>query len=131
LINRFLKEVVKDGNAAYGEEEVRKYLRYGAVDTLLISEDIRLERVRYRCPICGREKEITVKEKVERDVFCEKDNVKMEEVERMDVVLELAELAEESGAKVEFISGDSEEGAMLKNAFGGIAAILRFKPEGW
>ncbi len=131
LMNRFLKEVVKDGNAAYGEKEVRKYLNYGAVDTLLLSEDLRLERVKYRCPICGKEKEVTLRENVEKDVFCEKDNVKMEVVERKDVILELAELAEESGAKVEFISGDSEEGAMLKNAFGGIAAILRFKPEGW
>uniref|UniRef100_A0A7C3YN73 Peptide chain release factor subunit 1 n=1 Tax=Geoglobus ahangari TaxID=113653 RepID=A0A7C3YN73_9EURY len=131
LINRFLKEVVKDGNAAYGEEEVRKYLKYGAVDTLLISEDLRLDRVKYRCPVCGQKKEITVKENTERDVFCEKDNVKMEEIERRDIILELTELAEQSGAKVEFVSGDSEEGAMLKNAFSGIAAILRFKPEGW
>ena len=74
---------------------------------------------------------MTIKENTTRDMVCEKDNVKMEEVERRDVILELAELAEAGGAKVEFISSDSEEGAMLKNAFGGIAAILRFKPEGW
>lgn len=131
LLNRFLKEVVKDGNSAYGEEEVRRYLSLGAVDTLLISEDLRYERVRLRCPVCGEEKEITIKENTDRDVFCEKDNVKMEEVDRKDIILELAELAEQSGAKVEFISGESEEGAMLKNAFGGIAAILRYRPEGW
>ncbi|WP_457591308.1 peptide chain release factor aRF-1 [Geoglobus sp.] len=131
IMNRFLKEVVKDGAAAYGEEEVRKYLSMGAVDTLLISEDLRHERVRYRCPVCGEEREVTVKENTGREMVCEKDGVKMEEVERKDVILELAELAEASGSKVEFISSDSEEGAMLKNAFGGIAAILRFKPEGW
>ncbi len=130
IMNRFLKEVVKDGAAAYGEE-VRKYLSMGAVDTLLISEDLRYERVRYRCPVCGEEREVTVKENTGREMVCEKDGVKMEEVERKDVILELAELAEASGSKVEFISSDSEEGAMLKNAFGGIAAILRFKPEGW
>ncbi|WP_456369092.1 peptide chain release factor aRF-1 [Geoglobus sp.] len=131
IMNRFLKEVVKDGAAAYGEDEVRKYLSMGAVDTLLISEDLRYERVKYRCPVCGEEREVTIKENTSRDMVCEKDNVKMEEVERRDVILELAELAEAGGAKVEFISSDSEEGAMLKNAFGGIAAILRFKPEGW
>ncbi|MBE8540241.1 peptide chain release factor aRF-1 [Geoglobus acetivorans] len=131
LLNRFMKEVIKDGNAAYGEEEVRKYLSLGAVDTLLVSEDLRYERVRYRCPVCGEEKEVTIKENTDKEMLCEKDNVKMEEIERKDVILELAELAEASGAKVEFISGESEEGAMLKNAFGGIAAILRYKPEGW
>jgi len=131
IMNRFLKEVVKDGSAAYGEEEVRKYLNMGAVDTLLLSEDLRYERVKFRCPVCGDVKEVTVKENSIPEVICEKDDVKMEEVERKDVILELAEIAESAGTKVEFISSDSEEGAMLKNAFGGIGALLRFKAEGW
>ncbi len=128
LMNRFLKEVVKDGLAAYGEDEVRRYLTLGAVDTLLLSEDLRLERVRYRCPVCGKEKEVTVRDEVKKKVVCE-CGAEMEEVERKDVVLELSELAEQSGAKVEILSTESEEGAMLLNAFGGIAAILRFKPQ--
>ncbi len=128
LMNRFLKEVVKDGLAAYGEEEVRRYLTLGAVDILLLSEDLRLERVRYRCPACGKEKEETVRDGARSKVVCD-CGVEMEEVERKDVVLELSELAEQSGAKVEILSTESEEGAMLLNAFGGIAAILRFKPK--
>ena len=129
LMNRFLKEVVKDGLAAYGEEEIRKYLALGAVDTLLLSEDLRLERVTYRCPMCGAEKVVTVRDNTKQKVVCEKDGMEMEEVDRKDIVLELSELAEETGAKVEILSTESEEGAMLYNAFGGIAAILRFKPK--
>jgi peptide chain release factor subunit 1 len=128
LMSRFLKEVVSDGLASYGEEEVRKYLTMGAVDTLLLSEDLRLERVKYRCPKCGKEVEITVRDETKKKMVCE-CGVEMEEVERKDVVLELSELAEQSGAKVEILSTESEEGAMLLNAFGGIAAILRFKPK--
>ncbi len=128
LMSRFLKEVVNDGLAAYGEEEVRRYLAMGAVDTLLLSEGLRLERVRYRCPKCGKEKEVTLRDETTKKVICEDCNVEMEEVERRDVILELSELAEQSGAKVEILSTESEEGAMLLNAFGGIAAILRFKP---
>ncbi len=128
LMQRFLKEVAKDGLAAYGEEEMRRYLELGAVDTLLLSEDLRYERVRYRCPKCGKEKVITVREGVERAPVCEEDGVTMEEIERKDVVLELSELAESMGSKVEFLSTESEEGEMLYKAFGGIAAILRFKP---
>ena len=129
IMNRFLKEVVKDGLAAYGEEEVRRYLTMGAVDTLLLSEDLRMERVKYVCPICGAEKEVTVRNDGKKKVFCDKDGVEMDEVERKDVVIELSELAEQSGAKVEILSTESEEGAMLLKAFGGIAAILRFKPQ--
>jgi len=124
LMNRFLKEVVKDGLASYGEEEVRRYLRIGAVDVLLLSEGLRLERVKFRCR-CGREVEVTVRDG--RGVVCECGS-NMEEVERKDIIIELSELAERSGARVEIISTESEEGAMLLNAFGGIAAILRFKP---
>jgi len=36
-------------------------------------------------------------------------------------------MAEYSNADVEMISSESEEGQMLKNAFGGMAAMLRFK----
>jgi len=129
LMNKFLHEVARDGLAAYGEEEVREYINLGAVDTLLLSEALRYERVKYRCPVCGKEKEITVKEGVVNPPACEDDGATMEEVERQDIVLELTELAESSGAKVEFLSTESEEGAMLYNAFGGIAAILRFKPK--
>lgn len=43
---------------------------------------------------------------------------------------DLAQIAEYSNANVEIISGETEEGQMLKNAFGGIAAILRFKQQG-
>lgn len=124
LMNRFLKEVVNDGLAVYGEKEVRRYLTMGAVDTLILSEDLRIERVKYRCPKCEREYEESVKGEGER---CE-CGVEIEEIYRKDVVLELSELAERSGAKVEILSTESEEGAMLLNAFGGIAAILRFKP---
>jgi len=127
LMQRFLKEVAKDGLAAYGEEEVRRYLEIGAVDTLLLSEDLRLERVKYRCPICGEERVVTVKG-VEKQQICEKDRIPMEEVERRDVVLELSEIAEKMGSKVEILSTESEEGEMLFKAFGGIAAILRYKP---
>jgi len=48
-------------------------------------------------------------------------------VDKKDVVDDLAELAEMSNTEVEVISAETEEGQMLKNAFGGIAAILRFK----
>ena len=51
-------------------------------------------------------------------------------VDKKDVVDDLADLAEISNTEVEIISGETEEGQMLKNAFGGIAAILRFKIQG-
>jgi len=40
---------------------------------------------------------------------------------------ELSTLADQMSTRIEFISTDFEEGAQLMNAFGGMAAILRYK----
>ena len=50
-------------------------------------------------------------------------------VEKQDIVDDFAQMAEYSNAEVEMISAETEEGQMLKNAFGGIAAMLRFKTQ--
>jgi peptide chain release factor subunit 1 len=50
-------------------------------------------------------------------------------VDKQDVIDDLAQIAEYANTDVEIISGETEEGQMLKNAFGGIAAILRFKSQ--
>jgi peptide subunit release factor 1 (eRF1) len=40
---------------------------------------------------------------------------------------DFARLAEYTNSQVEVISTETEEGQMLKNSFGGLAAILRFR----
>ncbi|MDI6902983.1 MAG: peptide chain release factor aRF-1 [Methanocellales archaeon] len=87
LMNRFMEEIVSDkGLAAYGKDHVRKNIKMGAVDTLLLSEDLGPE-----------------------------------------LVAELSQLAEQKGSAIEFISTDFEEGEQLMSAFGGVAALLRFR----
>ena len=39
LLDKLMEEISKDGKVAYGEEEVRKALQYGAIETLLISDE--------------------------------------------------------------------------------------------
>ena len=58
-------------------------------------------------------------------------NCKSEEVfeltdKTVDLIDELSILAERTSSKVRLISLDTEEGATLDAAFGGIAAILRY-----
>jgi len=47
--------------------------------------------------------------------------------EESDIIDELTALADQSSTTVRIISDDFEEGSMLYNAFGGIAAILRYR----
>jgi peptide chain release factor subunit 1 len=50
--------------------------------------------------------------------------------DKQDIVEDLAQIAEYSNTDVEVISAETEEGQMLKNSFGGVAALLRFKAQG-
>jgi protein pelota len=45
LMDELLKEIALDGKAAYGLEEVKLALDYGAIDTLLVADEmLRVER---------------------------------------------------------------------------------------
>ncbi len=129
-MERFIKELVNDtGLASYGEEHVRKNLMMGAVDILLLSENLRKNRLTIRCSSCGFEEKKTVMKKPEeyQPGSCEQCGSSLKVEESIDIVDELSTIADEMGTKVVFISNDFEEGQQLYTAFGGIAAILRYK----
>ena len=140
LMQRFLYHVGHDtGLAVYGERAVRKCLKMGAVDVLLLSEDLDLVRVKVRCSACGYEENKVMRSReVQRfkDSLlgakcpkCGQTTLKLEEVR--ELIEDLAELAEQMGTRVEVISSATEEGRMLKETFGGVAGILRFAPSGY
>lgn len=128
LVNRLLEEIrkPKGGLAAYGEEEVKKALRIGAVDTLLVSEGLDKKKVKIKCENCEYSDDFITSEEDFIDV-CPKCQSSLNVVERKDIVDDYYEEAENVGSSVELISDESEEGELLLNAFGGIAAILRFR----
>jgi peptide chain release factor subunit 1 len=134
VMEHFLKELVKDdGVAAYGEESVRKNLEHGAVDTLILSDRLRESRLKITCGNCGYGEEKTVKTepgKTTKDIDlgnCPKCSSPLFIEDEVDIIEEMTSLADQSGTKVEIISDDFEEGSMLYSAFGGIAAILRYR----
>ncbi|MBX5328926.1 MAG: peptide chain release factor aRF-1 [Candidatus Bathyarchaeota archaeon] len=135
VMQQFLYEIGHDtGMATYGEEEVRKALEAGAVRTLLLSEGIDIVRVKIKCNACGYEEQETIKNQMltnfEQSLVgkpCPKCKAPSLAIAEMQELIEnFAQLAEYTNTEVEVISGETEEGQMLKNSFGGIAAILRF-----
>jgi len=133
IMKVFLKEVTKTGSSlsVYGENQVRKALEMGVVDTLLLSEKIRKYRVKLKCPSCNFTKELTISEDALEGFSppvcsnCSSSN-KMEIVEKIDLIDELSDIAEKTSCKIEIISTDSEEGDSLYSAFDGVAGILRY-----
>jgi peptide chain release factor subunit 1 len=139
IMQKFLYEVGHDtGMITYGEAEVRRLLQMGAVRLLLFSEGVELARVTVKCSACGYQEQKTVKNS-EAKTFeqsltgtpcpqCQAPSLAI--VEKTDIIDDLAQIAETSSTDIEVISIATEEGQMLKNAFGGIAAMLRFKMQG-
>jgi peptide chain release factor subunit 1 len=136
IMQQFLYEVGHDtGKITYGEEEVRRAMEGGAVRTLLISEGLEMSRVTVKCNACGYQEQHTVKNQVmasfEQGLLgrpCPKCRAPALGIaDTQDIIDDFAKLAEYTNAEVEIISTETEEGQMLKNSFGGIAAMLRFK----
>jgi len=138
LMQSFLYELGHDtGLVTYGENEVRNALYKGIVRILLISETFEEDKVTVQCSNCGYTEQVTIKgkspETIEAEYAgktcpkCSTPNLKVSEMK--DVIDEMAEVAEQTNAEVEIISTQNEEGVELKESFGGIAAILRYKQQ--
>jgi len=136
VVQEFLYEIGHDtGLSTYGEKEVKRALEAGAVKTLLLSEGLNIIRASVKCNACGYESQETMKEQAlppfEQSLVgqpcpnCKAPSLGVVDVR--DLIEDYAELADQVGANVEIVSIETEEGQMLKNSFGGIAAVLRFK----
>ncbi|HLF16700.1 MAG TPA: peptide chain release factor aRF-1 [Candidatus Thermoplasmatota archaeon] len=132
LMQRFLRETVKQdgGLATYGEAHVRQALEAGAVEHLLLSENLRRDRLTFKHRQTGETVVKTVEHRKADDAVAEMAKAwggSNAQVERKDLVEDLSDLAEASGAKVHIVSAASEEGGILMSAFGGVVAILRYR----
>ncbi|MFX1511116.1 MAG: peptide chain release factor aRF-1 [Promethearchaeota archaeon] len=134
LVQNFLDLLYREsGLVSYGEEEVRQLLITGAVAILLLSDKLSSKRANIVCSSCKFTKEITVTTKemetLENNLeTCPSCGSSLSVESYKDIIEDLGELAEQSGASIEIVSTETEEGAQLYS-FGGIAAILRYKAE--
>ncbi len=132
VVKRFLEEVGKEGLASYGIMEIMELLQMGAVETLLISEEMNKSIVTFHCQTC-KERFEKIVDDPERYIEgltdcprCPNGSVTIDEVQDLDD--RMIEMAGMSNSDVELISADTEEGKQLLMAFGGLGAILRYKP---
>ena len=125
----FFKELNAGERATYGFEQTRENLVMGAVDRLLISEDLRKDVVTYECTACGTtDRTVLDRRKSTPAHECTNcgESVAADEAEREDAIEHLIEIAEDRGTETKFISSDFEKGEQLYDAFGGFAGILRY-----
>lgn len=122
------------GLGTYGLKEVIELLKNNVVDTLLITDDTKLNRLEIKCKRCKHVQE----EIVERPQVIPRKTALLNspcpgceamdlEANEQDIVDYLALIGAKTGSKIEVVSGSAEHGAML-SSLGKIGAILRYNP---
>ncbi|MFC4989836.1 MULTISPECIES: peptide chain release factor aRF-1 [Saliphagus] len=128
-MEEFFEELNAGERATYGFAQTRRNLMMGAVDRLLISEDLRAEAITFDCPECANTDYEMIDQRASiPDHTCSDcgADVLASDEDREDAIDHLIELAEQRGTETKFISTDFEKGDQLLNAFGGVAGILRY-----
>ena len=127
LMDRFFNELIKrdGGLSTYGNAAVMSALEIGAVEIVLVSEGLRKRLVKMRCKGCDHQWHIVQDEA--KEVKCPNCSGEAEVVEDKELIKGLSELVKEFGTELALISPDSDQGSKLQKAFGGLAAIMRYK----
>ena len=96
LVDRFLREVMQTNpKATFGEVLIRAALEQGAVETLLLSEGLRIRRVGWTCKACKHEWQTSQQSRTDIPTCpdCGSDSPNEDEERTMDIVDELSLLA--------------------------------------
>ncbi|KAA1477120.1 peptide chain release factor eRF/aRF subunit 1 [Dentipellis sp. KUC8613] len=131
LIQRYFDEISQDtGKYCFGIDDTLKALELGAVETLIVWENLDITRYVLR-NAAGEEIIVHVNKEQEKDreKFIDKSTgLEMEQAEEPQPLLEwFAEKYKEFGANLEFVTNRSQEGAQFVKGFGGIGGLLRYK----
>ena len=130
LINKYFDEISQDtGKVCYGVEDTMKALEMGAVETLIVYEN--LEIVRWELKSSGGSAvvlHVRQDQEADRAAFMDKETGgEMDVVSQMPLLEWLAERYRDFGATLEFVSDRSSEGNQFVKGFGGVGAVLRYK----
>ena len=133
LIGKYFEEVSTDsGKVCFGIEDTLTALDMGAVELLIVYENLDISRFVIRNPHTQKEVVHFLLPHQEKEDKWFKDpetNVELEVLDKMAITEWLVNNYKSFGAKLEFVTNKSQEGAQFLRGFGGIGGILRYKVE--
>jgi peptide chain release factor subunit 1 len=127
LIDRFIKEVVSDGLATYGERQVREAILNKQAEKVLLSEGLAHISASYVCGSCGSTDRRISRDNSDEDVQCKKCGANMKLDKKEPLIDDLSDLCHQLEIPLEIVSTNSVEGNQFLTGFGGIGAFLRYK----
>merc|ERR1712180_262782 len=131
LIGKYFEEISQDtGKYCFGVVDTMKALEMGAVETLIIWENLDTQRIALKNHDSEEDKILLLNTEQEKDRtnFLDKEtNVEMEVLDKVSLIEWLANNYKTFGAHLEIVTDKSQEGAQFCRGFGGIGGLLRYK----
>lgn len=131
LIGRYFDEISQDtGKFCFGVDDTLKALEMGAVDILIVWENLEIQRFLLKNHSLDEEKVLHLRPDQERDqtnFIDQNTGVELELIEKVSLLEWLANNYKNFGATLEIITDRSQEGAQFCKGFGGIGGILRYR----
>uniref|UniRef100_A0A0B7ACE4 Eukaryotic peptide chain release factor subunit 1 n=1 Tax=Arion vulgaris TaxID=1028688 RepID=A0A0B7ACE4_9EUPU len=130
LIGRYFDEISQDtGKYCFGVDDTLKAMEMGAVDILIVWENLDIQRFVLKNHSSDEAKILHLRADQEKDktYFTDKETgVELELIEQMPLLEWFANNYKNFGATLEIITDKSQEGAQFVKGFGGIGGILRY-----
>lgn len=133
LIQAYFDEISLDSNKyCFGVDDTFKALELGAVETLIVYENLDVTRYVVKNPLNEEIKVLYLSKQQEVDEENSKyrdpeTGAEMEVVEKTLLVEWLAENYKKFGTQLEFVTNKSQEGSQFVKGFGGIGGLLRYQ----
>jgi len=131
LISSFFDEIAQDtGRYCFGIRDSLYSCEAGAVHTLIVYENLDLERFEVITPTGDKVLYLTGEQLEKPDVFKDPETGQDYEIkEKLPLVEWIAENYKKFGCSLQFVTDRSQEGMQFVKGFGGIGALLRYKLE--
>jgi len=129
LISRYFDEIAQDtGKYCYGVKDTLYALDAGAVEILVVWENLEINRYVLKNNGTSEEKTLILTKTEEKDQshFVE-NGVELEVIEKIPLLEWFANNYKKFGAQLEFITNKSQEGSQFCKGFGGIGGLLRYR----
>lgn len=131
LLQRYMDEISQDtGKFCFMVDDTLKALELGAVEDLIVWENLEINRYVLRNSGSGDERIVHLNPEQEKNETFFHDpatGVELEVAEKESMVEWLANHFKDYGCKLEFVTDRSGEGTQFVKGFGGIGGILRWK----
>jgi len=131
LISRFFDEIKQEtGKVCYGIQETLKGLEMGAVEIIIVYENLDINRWVLKNPSSNEEIVLNLAPSKEKDksfLIDKETGVELEVVESMPLLEWLANNYKSFGATLEIISDRSQEGSQFVSGFNGMGGLLRYQ----